>query len=81
MDQAVDIAYEAVFINGGQTCCAGTRTFVQDTIYDKFVRKAAERAAKRKVGDPFTDGVEQGPQVLSCNVVFEQRWLTSLQFT
>uniref|UniRef100_A0A1B6HBZ2 Aldehyde dehydrogenase domain-containing protein n=1 Tax=Homalodisca liturata TaxID=320908 RepID=A0A1B6HBZ2_9HEMI len=63
VDKAVEIAYEAVFINGGQACCAGTRTFVQDTIYDAFVKKAAERAAKRKVGDPFSDETEQGPQV------------------
>lgn len=63
MDKAVDIAYEAVFINGGQACCAGTRTFVQDSIYDAFVKKAAARAAQRKVGDPFKEDTEQGPQV------------------
>lgn len=43
-------------------CCAGTRTFVHESIYDKFVEKATELARKRKVGDPFGD-VEQGPQV------------------
>lgn len=59
----MDIAYEAVFINGGQTCCAGTRTFVQDSIYDAFVKKAGARAAQRKVGDPFKEDTEQGPQV------------------
>ncbi|XP_054258455.1 aldehyde dehydrogenase 1A1-like [Macrosteles quadrilineatus] len=62
VDKAVDIAYEAVFINGGQTCCAATRTFVQDKIYDAFVKRAAERATRRTVGDPFDD-VEQGPQI------------------
>lgn len=33
------------------------------SIYDEFVKKAAERASKRKVGDPFEGDTEQGPQV------------------
>ncbi len=32
-------------------------------IYDEFVEKASARAQKRVVGDPFDEGVEQGPQV------------------
>lgn len=47
----------------GQCCCAGSRTFVHERIYDEFVEKAKARAAKRIVGDPFKNGVEQGPQV------------------
>lgn len=63
MDLAVQIAHHALFFNQGQCCHAGSRTFVQDTIYDEFVKKSAERAQKRTVGDPFGDGIEQGPQV------------------
>ncbi|XP_023323365.1 aldehyde dehydrogenase X, mitochondrial [Eurytemora carolleeae] len=62
LDEAVNIAYNAIFTNHGQNCCAGSRTFVQDGIYDEFVKKAAELAKKRVVGDPWTD-VDQGPQV------------------
>lgn len=47
----------------GQCCCAGSRTFVHERIYDEFVHKAKARAAKRAVGDPFKGGIEQGPQV------------------
>ena len=47
----------------GQCCCAGSRTFVHERIYDEFVEKAKARALKRVVGDPFKKGVEQGPQV------------------
>lgn len=36
---------------------------VHADIYDEFCAKSAARAAARVVGDPFTDGVEQGPQV------------------
>lgn len=47
----------------GQCCTAGSRTFVHEDIYDEFVKKAVARAQNRKVGDPFDDDTEQGPQV------------------
>jgi aldehyde dehydrogenase (NAD+) len=43
----------------------GSRTFVQASIYDKFVAMAAAKAEKRKVGDPWSKESEQGPQVNS----------------
>ncbi|KAJ7376615.1 Retinal dehydrogenase 1 [Desmophyllum pertusum] len=63
MDLAVELAHRALFFNQGQCCNAGSRTFVQDTIYDEFVKKSVERAKKRTVGDPFGDKIEQGPQI------------------
>lgn len=36
---------------------------MQESIYDEFVEKSAERALKRVVGDPFNFAVDQGPQV------------------
>ncbi|KAG8378951.1 hypothetical protein BUALT_Bualt07G0037900 [Buddleja alternifolia] len=47
----------------GQCCCAGSRTFVHESIYDEFIEKAKARAVKRTVGDPFKKGIEQGPQI------------------
>ncbi|XP_067011008.2 aldehyde dehydrogenase 1A1 [Anabrus simplex] len=63
VDEAVEIAHTAIFANHGQNCCAGSRTFVQEDIYEEFVKKATDKAARRKVGDPFADGTEQGPQI------------------
>lgn len=63
VDEAVEIAHNAIFANHGQNCCAGSRTFVQEGIYDAFVKKAAEMARARKVGDAFAEGTQQGPQV------------------
>lgn len=63
LDEAVEIAHNAIFANHGQNCCAGSRTFVQEGIYDAFVAKAAEMARTRKVGDAFAEGTQQGPQV------------------
>jgi aldehyde dehydrogenase (NAD+) len=63
MDAAIEGAHFALFFNQGQCCCAGSRLFVEEKIYDEFVSKSTERAKKRKVGDPFDAGTEQGPQV------------------
>ncbi|KAJ7297557.1 hypothetical protein O6H91_Y048800 [Diphasiastrum complanatum] len=63
VDQAVELSHFALFFNQGQCCCAGSRTFVHESIYDEYLEKAKDRALKRIVGDPFKSGVEQGPQV------------------
>lgn len=63
LEQAVEGAHFALFFNMGQCCCAGSRTFVQEKIYDKFVEYSAERAKKRTVGNPFDLTTEQGPQI------------------
>lgn len=63
VDVAVDIAHEALFSNHGQSCCAGSRTYVHENIYDKFVEKAAAKAKARTVGNPFDEKVLQGPQI------------------
>ncbi|KAL0440880.1 UNVERIFIED_CONTAM: Aldehyde dehydrogenase family 2 member B4, mitochondrial [Sesamum radiatum] len=63
IDRAVEQAHFALFFNQGQCCCAGSRTFVHESVYDEFVEKAKARAARRTVGDPFKKGIEQGPQI------------------
>ncbi|KAL3529561.1 hypothetical protein ACH5RR_008883 [Cinchona calisaya] len=63
IDKAVEQAHFALFFNQGQCCCAGSRTFVHERIYDEFLEKAKARAWRRTVGDPFKKGVEQGPQI------------------
>ena len=63
LDAAVEGAHMGVFVNQGQSCCAGSRVFVEEKIYQQFVEKSIARAAKRRVGDPFDPGTDQGPQV------------------
>ena len=59
----MEIAHNALFANHGQNCCAGSRTLVQAGIHDEFVKRAAAMAKARTVGDPWEEGVEQGPQI------------------
>jgi aldehyde dehydrogenase (NAD+) len=63
LDEAVEGAHFGLFFNHGQCCCAGSRVFVEEKIYDEFVEKSAVRARNRTVGDPFDPKTEQGPQV------------------
>jgi aldehyde dehydrogenase (NAD+) len=63
LDEAVEGAHFGLFFNHGQCCCAGSRVFVEEKIYDKFVEKSGARARNRTVGDPFDPQTEQGPQV------------------
>lgn len=39
MASAVEQAHQALFFNQGQVCCAGSRTYVQDSIYDEFLER------------------------------------------
>ena len=63
LDAAVEGAHMGLFSNQGQSCCAGSRVFVEETIYDQFVERSIARASKRVVGDPFDPRTELGPLV------------------
>jgi len=60
---AVEVAHFGLFFNQGQCCIAGSRVYVQDSIYDEFVKLSVERALKRTVGSPWGAENEQGPQI------------------
>ncbi|MBD2385370.1 aldehyde dehydrogenase family protein [Cylindrospermum sp. FACHB-282] len=63
MDAAIAGAYNGLFLNQGQCCCAGSRVFVEEKCYDDFVDRTVENAKQRIVGNPFDPQTEQGPQV------------------
>jgi aldehyde dehydrogenase (NAD+) len=63
MDEAVEGAHTGLFSNQGQICCAGSRVFVEQSVYDLFLEKSVTRASRRVVGNPLDPGTEHGPQV------------------
>jgi aldehyde dehydrogenase (NAD+) len=63
LDYAVQMAHFGLFFNQGQCCCAGSRVFVEEGIYDAFVEKSVELAKGRVVGNPFDPNTQQGPQI------------------
>ncbi|MBO0854515.1 MAG: aldehyde dehydrogenase family protein, partial [Nocardia sp.] len=63
LTKAIPGAGMGVFSNSGQTCCAGTRIFVQRPIYDEFVDKLSAFADKLAVGDSLDPATKIGPLV------------------
>ena len=53
IDKAIEGAQIGILFNQGQVCCAGSRIFVQEGIYDEFVAKLVEAFKAVKVGDPM----------------------------
>ena len=62
-DMAIDGLQLGILFNQGQVCCAGSRVFVHEDIYDRFVEAAAEQFNKVKVGNPLDPDTQMGPQV------------------
>ncbi|EHB10277.1 Retinal dehydrogenase 1 [Heterocephalus glaber] len=67
LDSAVESAHVGVFFHQGQCCVAASRLFVEESIYDEFVRRSVERAKKYVLGNPITPGVNHGPQLHSSS--------------
>jgi aldehyde dehydrogenase (NAD+) len=63
LDAAVHGAHLALYFNQGQCCCAGSRLFVEESVYDEVIDRLTERNKGTKLGDPFDPETQQGPQV------------------
>jgi aldehyde dehydrogenase (NAD+) len=63
LDAAVPGAAMAVFANSGQICSAGTRLFVEQSIYEEFVGRVAEFGKKLQVGNGLDPNTQIGPLV------------------
>lgn len=53
LEQALDGAVLGAFMNQGEVCIAGTRVLVEDSIYDEFIERFAQRAQRLVVGHPM----------------------------
>ncbi|MDR2380499.1 MAG: aldehyde dehydrogenase family protein, partial [Bifidobacteriaceae bacterium] len=62
-DMAIDGLELGILFNQGQVCCAGSRVFVHEDIYDKFIADAVEAFKKIKVGVPWEPDTQMGSQI------------------
>ena len=62
-EKAMDGLQLGILFNQGQVCCAGSRVFVQEGIYDRFVEEAVKRFNAVKVGDPLDPTTQMGAQI------------------
>ena len=63
LDTAIPGAASAIFFNHGQCCCAGSRLYVQKSIYDKVVEGVAHQAREIRLGSGFDAATRMGPLV------------------
>ena len=63
LETAVPGAGMAVFANSGQICSAGTRLFVERSVYDEFVGRVADFGKTLKVGNGIDPDTQIGPLV------------------
>ncbi|MGO9606929.1 MAG: aldehyde dehydrogenase family protein [Candidatus Binataceae bacterium] len=52
-----------IFMNQGQVCCAGSRVFVQESVYDQFTDSLSEIAKGVTLGNPLDATTSMGPLV------------------
>lgn len=62
-DKAIDGACVGILFNQGQVCCAGSRIFVQEKIYDKFLAALKAKFESVKVGLPWEPDTQMGSQI------------------
>ncbi|KVN26508.1 2-hydroxymuconic semialdehyde dehydrogenase [Burkholderia stagnalis] len=62
-DRALDASLFTIFSINGERCTAGSRIFVQRTIYDRFVQEFARRANDLVVGDPSDPATQLGAMI------------------
>jgi aldehyde dehydrogenase (NAD+) len=60
IDQAVEGVINGIFFNQGHVCCAGSRLFVQESVYNKVLRKLKDRIETLIVGDPLDKNTDIG---------------------
>src|SRR5580700_11348865 len=63
LDATIPGAANAIFFNHGQCCCAGSRLYIENSIFDNVVEGVAERAKKIKLGPGFDPDTTMGPLV------------------
>lgn len=61
LEKTLDIVVPQKFRNAGQVCVSPTRFFVEEPIYDAFLKGFAERTAKLPVGDGLDPATRMGP--------------------
>jgi phenylacetaldehyde dehydrogenase len=63
LETAIPGAANAIFFNHGQCCCAGSRLYIEQRVYDDVLAGVAERASKIKLGRGLDPETEMGPLV------------------
>jgi acyl-CoA reductase-like NAD-dependent aldehyde dehydrogenase len=77
IEHAVNGVVSGVFAAAGQTCVAGSRCFVEASVYDQFVEALVARTRSITVGHPMSDDTDIGPLALSAQLAKVEGYMAS----
>ena len=60
LDQAIEGIVNGIYFNQGEVCCAGSRLFVQESVYEPLIEKLKARLGTLRVGDPLDKNTDVG---------------------
>lgn len=60
LDQAIEGVINGIYFNQGHVCCAGSRLFIQESVYDLVIRKLKDRMQSLVVGNPLDKNTDIG---------------------
>ena len=60
LDQAVEGVINGIYFNQGHVCCAGSRLFVQESVYELVLRKLKDRIQSLILGNPLDKNTDIG---------------------
>lgn len=75
LDRTVNGVVAGVFAAAGQTCIAGSRCFVEASIYDEFLERLVERTSRIRIGNPAADDTELGPLALEAQLAKVEQYV------
>jgi aldehyde dehydrogenase (NAD+) len=62
-ENALAFATAGITLHNGQICAAGSRIYVQEDMYDRFVSEFAAKTREAVMGDPLLDETVKGPVI------------------
>jgi len=63
LDQAITGAAQAIFSNAGQVCVAGSRLYIEESVFEQVISGVAEIARNMRVGPATEEGFDMGPLI------------------
>ncbi|PNP50062.1 hypothetical protein FNYG_15987 [Fusarium nygamai] len=63
LENALNWTVAGITVNNGQICAAGSRIYVQDEVYDKFVAEFSKRSRQAVAGNPLLEGTTKRPVI------------------
>ena len=75
LDGAGEGLVDAIWFNGGQVCCAGSRLLVQESVAEDFLARVRRRMGQLRMGNPLDKAVDLGTVVSEEQQQTIERWI------